>query len=90
MKKSGSPAQVEVSMSQTLPEGSREDRRRLLFPHNAEARRSFTTQFVLSGAFPALPPGRVEVLTTQLKTAAQKDPDVYAGVLRGWLRQEKA
>ena len=43
-----------------------------------------------SGVVPALTPGRVEVLTNQLRGAAQKDAEVCAGVMRGWLKQERA
>jgi flagellar M-ring protein FliF len=39
---------------------------------------------------PALAAGRVEALTTQLRAAAQKDVQVSAGVLRGWIREENA
>lgn len=39
---------------------------------------------------PALAAGRVEALTTQLRAAAQKDVQVSAGVLRGWIREESA
>jgi hypothetical protein len=37
---------------------------------------------------PALGPARVEVLTTQLRTSAQKNAEICAGVLRGWLRED--
>jgi len=39
---------------------------------------------------PGLGPGRVEVLTTQLRVTAQKNGEVCAGILRGWLRGESA
>ena len=39
---------------------------------------------------PAIEPPRIEVLTNQLRATAQKDADVYAGVLRGWLKEERA
>jgi len=42
-----------------------------------------------SGDVPALAPPRVEVLTNQIRTAAQKDSEVCVGVLRGWLREER-
>jgi flagellar M-ring protein FliF len=41
-------------------------------------------------ALPALAPARIEVLTTQIRETAQKDGEVCAGVLRGWLREEQA
>ena len=39
---------------------------------------------------PALAAGKVEALTTQVRATAQKDAQVCAGVLRGWLREERA
>jgi flagellar M-ring protein FliF len=38
----------------------------------------------------ALAPARIEVLTNQIRDTAQKDGEVCAGVLRGWLREEQA
>ncbi len=38
----------------------------------------------------ALGPGRVEALTAQVRAAAQKNTEISAGVLRGWLKEEKA
>jgi len=37
---------------------------------------------------PALAPARIEVLTNQIRDTAQKDGEICAGVLRGWLREE--
>jgi flagellar M-ring protein FliF len=37
---------------------------------------------------PALAPARIEVLTNQIRETAQKDGELAAGVLRGWLREE--
>jgi hypothetical protein len=37
-----------------------------------------------------LSPARVEVLTNQVRSTAQKDAELCAGVLRGWLRSERA
>ena len=38
----------------------------------------------------ALGPGRMETLTAQVRAAAQKNSEISAGVLRGWLKEEKA
>jgi flagellar M-ring protein FliF len=38
---------------------------------------------------PALAPARIEVLTNQIRETAQKDGEICAGVLRGWLREEQ-
>ncbi len=39
---------------------------------------------------PALAPGKIEVLSMNLRESAQKDAEICAGVLRGWLREERA
>ena len=41
-------------------------------------------------SMPALAPPRIEVLTSQIRETAQKDGEICAGVLRGWLREEQA
>jgi len=38
----------------------------------------------------ALAPARIEVLTNQIRETAQKDGEICAGVLRGWLREEQS
>jgi len=38
---------------------------------------------------PALAPARIEVLTNQIRDTAQKDGEIAAGVLRGWLREDQ-
>jgi flagellar M-ring protein FliF len=43
-----------------------------------------------SSPLPQLAPARIEVLTNQIRETAQKDGEVCAGVLRGWLREEQA
>ena len=43
------------------------------------------------GASPLpLAPARIEVLTNQIRETAQKDGEIAAGVLRGWLREERS
>ncbi len=39
---------------------------------------------------PALMPTKSEVLLAQLQDAAKKDPEAWAGVVRGWLAEEKS
>ncbi len=39
---------------------------------------------------PSLSPSRVETLATQLRATAQKNSEVCVGVLRGWMKEEKA
>jgi flagellar M-ring protein FliF len=41
-----------------------------------------------AASLPALAPARIEVLTNQIRETAQKDGEICAGVLRGWLREE--
>jgi flagellar M-ring protein FliF len=41
-------------------------------------------------AAPALGPARVEALTTQARAVTQKNTEICAGVLRGWLKEEGA
>jgi flagellar biosynthesis/type III secretory pathway M-ring protein FliF/YscJ len=43
-----------------------------------------------SSPLPALAPARIEVLTNQIRETAQKDGEIAAGVLRGWLREEQS
>jgi flagellar M-ring protein FliF len=45
---------------------------------------------VSGSSVPALSPARVEVLTNQLRATAQKDSEICAGILRGWLKEERA
>lgn len=44
----------------------------------------------VASSIPSLGPGRVEVLTAQVRAAAQKNGEICAGVLRGWLKEEQA
>jgi flagellar biosynthesis/type III secretory pathway M-ring protein FliF/YscJ len=39
---------------------------------------------------PALPPSRTEVLLTQLQEAGKNNPELWVGILRGWLSEEEA
>lgn len=43
-----------------------------------------------SSTLPALAPARIEVLTNQIRETAQRDGELSAGVLRGWLREEQS
>jgi flagellar M-ring protein FliF len=40
--------------------------------------------------FPALMPSRTEVLLTQLQDSSRNNPEMWAGVVRGWLAEEEA
>ncbi len=50
---------------------------------------SWTPSGAARSPLPALAPGRIEVLTKNLRETAQKDAEVCAGVLRGWLKEER-
>jgi flagellar M-ring protein FliF len=50
---------------------------------------SWTPSSSASSPLPALAPGRIEVLTKNLRETAQKDAEICAGVLRGWLKEER-
>jgi len=43
-----------------------------------------------SNKIPALVPARLETLTHELRETAQKDTEICAGVLRGWLKEGRA
>jgi flagellar M-ring protein FliF len=50
---------------------------------------SWTPSHAAASPLPALAPGRIEVLTKNLRETAQKDAEICAGVLRGWLKEER-
>jgi len=82
LKKSPAPAQVR--QTESLPPS----------PESATPRvpggDSWAPSQLGVGAMPALAPARIEVLTNQIRETVQKDGEVCAGVLRGWLREEQA
>jgi flagellar M-ring protein FliF len=47
-------------------------------------------QAVGSHPLPALMPSRTEVLLSQLQESGRNNPEVWAGILRGWLTEEEA
>jgi flagellar M-ring protein FliF len=51
---------------------------------------SWTASSSASTPLPALAPSKIEVLTKNLRETAQKDAEICAGVLRGWLREERS
>jgi flagellar M-ring protein FliF len=50
---------------------------------------SWTPSSSANAPLPALSPARIEVLTKNLRETAQKDAEICAGVLRGWLKEER-
>jgi flagellar M-ring protein FliF len=85
MKKSGRNS-VEVRMPQALQAGAPEAALQRSPGNDGEA---WSAPQPAGGSIP-LGPGRVEALTNQLRSSAQKEAETYAGVLRGWLKEERA
>lgn len=85
MLKKSPAAPAQVRQTESLPPASAE---------SAAARvggaDSWTPSSLGASALPALAPPKIEVLTNQIRETAQKDGEVCAGVLRGWLREEQA
>jgi flagellar M-ring protein FliF len=85
MKMRGSKARVaEVRVSEALPPASAATVERTL-----RADTEVLGVREAAGATHSLEPGRVEVLTTEVRASAQRNTEVCAGVLRGWLKEER-
>jgi flagellar M-ring protein FliF len=83
--KSGTASRpVEVRVPDALPQASGSAMERSQRVDSGELRASEP-----SSALHSLVPGRVEVLTTQVRATAQRNSEVCAGVLRGWLKEER-
>jgi len=83
MLKKSPPAQVR--QTESLPPASAE-------PAAARvgAADSWAPSSLGASPLPALAPAKIEVLTNQIRETAQKDGEIAAGVLRGWLREEQS
>jgi flagellar M-ring protein FliF len=93
MMKKSSRGGAQVSVQGTLPDGGETnapDLARLARAAAGGASDTWARPAVSSGNLPAIEPPRIEVLTNQLRATAQKDAEIYAGVLRGWLKEERA
>lgn len=84
LKKSPAPA-AQVRQTESLPPSPEP-----ATPRVAAADTWAPSPLAMGGAVPALAPARIEVLTNQIRETAQKDGEICAGVLRGWLREEQA
>jgi flagellar M-ring protein FliF len=83
-------APVQVQTQPALPQASEESgSAEALRPARGETDK-WTPSIAGAAAMPALAAGRAEVLTNQLRATAQKDTEICAGVLRGWLKEERA
>lgn len=81
------PKQVEVQTQHALPVGTDDANRSA----RGAGHDTYTPSTVGGGSpIAALAPARVEVLTNQVRSTAQKDAELCAGVLRGWLKSERA
>jgi len=84
MRKASARA-AKVRVTQALPEGTAAGTAQELSRAAAAAQDTWAPSS--SGAPNTLAPGRLETLTMQLRETAQKDTEVCAGVLRGWLKE---
>jgi flagellar M-ring protein FliF len=87
MKKSPPPAQVR--QSESLPPAGAESAASPRVAAGADTWAPSLGASLGSSPLPALAPARIEVLTNQIRETAQKDGELCAGVLRGWLREEQ-
>jgi flagellar M-ring protein FliF len=84
MRKS-SAAAAKVQMTQALPEGAAAGQE--LSRAATAAQDTWAPSTSASANLHTLAPARLEALTTQLRETAQKDAEICAGVLRGWLKE---
>ena len=89
MRKKSAGAQVQVT--QALPEGSAAGNSHELSRAATAAQDTWApSSSAASNKGTSLPPAHLETLTTQLRETAQKDAEICAGVLRGWLKEGQA
>jgi len=84
--KKGSARTAQVQMTPALPEGSAGNSQELSRAATA-AQDTWAPSSSSANNVPTLAPARLEMLTTQLRETAQKDAEICAGVLRGWLKE---
>ena|SRR5579871_514328 len=86
----GNPVQVQATPSLPRgPDGAPQAATQLVRPSGNGEGDAWVPASSTASALPALPAGKIEVLTKQLKETAQKDAEICAGVLRGWLKEER-
>ncbi|MDP8988932.1 MAG: hypothetical protein M3N41_02470, partial [Acidobacteriota bacterium] len=81
-----SAATAKVQVTQALPEAAAGKTQELSRAATA-TQDTWAPSTPASSKVPALGPARLETLTTQLRETAQKDAEICAGVLRGWLKE---
>jgi flagellar M-ring protein FliF len=87
MKRSSAARSAQIHMSQSLPEAPATGDSRELSRAATAAQDGSPPSSSSSNKIPALIPARLEILTHELRETAQKDAEICAGVLRGWLRE---
>jgi flagellar M-ring protein FliF len=85
MKKSSAARAAQVKLAQSLPEAPATSSQEM--SHTPTAAQDTWAPSSSSNKLPPAAPGRLEALTTQLRETAQKDAEICAGVLRGWLKE---
>jgi flagellar M-ring protein FliF len=89
-RRKGSAGSREVRVAQSLPRAD-DDGIVVARPAANSGLDTWTPSAVANASsVPALSPARVEVLTNQLRGTAQQDAEICAGILRGWLKEERA
>lgn len=86
----GNPVQAQATPSLPRgPDGAPQAGTQLVRPSASSEGDAWIPASSTPSSLPALPAGKIEVLTKQLKETAQKDAEICAGVLRGWLKEER-
>ena len=86
MKKSSAARAAQVQLTQALPEAPATSSQEVSRAATA-AQDTWAPSSSSSNKLSTLAPARLETLTTQLRETAQKDAEICAGVLRGWLKE---
>jgi len=90
MKKGAAGREAQVQVAHALPEGSAAGHSQELSRSAMAAQDAWAPSSSSANKIPTLAQPRLETLTTQLRDTAQKDAEVCAGVLRGWLKEGQA
>jgi flagellar M-ring protein FliF len=86
MLKKSPPPPAQVRQTESLPAAGAE----LAAAQRVGGADTWAPSSLGASPLPALAPARIEVLTNQIRETAQKDGEIAAGVLRGWLREERS
>ena len=86
MRKASTHA-AKVQVTQALPEAPAAGTAQELSRAATAAQDTWAPSSTSSNQIQTLAPARLETLTAQLRDTAQKDAEICAGVLRGWLKE---